>query len=70
MTVMSMLSVYLTPGIPTGTPVAVTKDTQGTASGVNKKVGVTREKHRDIKDWYILPLSAYDTVYVSIKICY
>lgn len=45
MTVMSTPSVYLTPGIPTGTPVAVTKDIEGTENGVNKKVGVTRGKH-------------------------
>lgn len=37
MTVMSTPSVYLTLGIPTGTPVAVTKDTEGTGNGVNKK---------------------------------
>lgn len=70
MTVMSMPSVYLTPGIPTGTPVAVTKDTEGTGNGVNKKVGVTRGKHIVIKDCYFLLLCTYDTVYVSIETCY
>lgn len=56
MTVMSTPSVYLTLGIPTGTPVAVTKDTEGTGNGVNKKVGVTKRKYIVIKDCYILPL--------------